>query len=77
MIDTLIVQRGISTYITADDVERAYEDMVIAADMVEVAVFERMPRHVIEKRREDLYSATSRWEKLSELRLEQVEAGVA
>jgi hypothetical protein len=51
--------------------------MVIAADMVEVAVFERMPRHVIEKRREDLYSATSRWEKLSELRLEQVEAGVA
>ena len=77
MIDTLIVQRGITTYITADDVERAYEDMVIAADLVEIAVFEQMPRRVIEYRRDALHRATDRYDAYCAQRLEQCELEVA
>ena len=63
--------------VSADDVERAHQDMIIAADLVEVALYERMPRHVIEQRQQDMYSAVRRWEKLSDLRQEQAEMAVA
>ena len=62
---------------TQQDEERAYQDMVIAADLVEVAVMERMPKHVIEKRTEDMHRAMRNWERVSEMLLEQVEMAVA
>ncbi len=60
--------------VTADDIERAYQDMMIAADLVELGLAERMPRHVIEKRQEDMHSANARLDRLQEMRLEQAEA---
>ena len=63
--------------VTRQDVDRVYQDMVIAADLVEIAIEERMPRRVIEKRTEDMYRAVRNWERVSEMLLEQAEMAVA
>lgn len=57
--------------ITQANVDWAYETMIISADLVEIAIMERMPRHVIEQRRENLASATRHYEQISDMMLEQ------
>lgn len=65
------------TAITKSELDRAYDELAIAADLVEVAIIERMPKHVVEKRAEDMHRASEHLDRLQEMQLEQYEMAVA
>ena len=59
--------------ITLSQVEAAWDESIIAADLYEVACMRQMPRHVIEARREEMCQATDLADKLWRLYWEQGE----
>jgi hypothetical protein len=56
--------------ITLDDVNDAYNEATIAADLYEIAMDRDMPRHVIEARREEMCRAADHAEKLQSIYFE-------
>ena len=69
-------QRGIAiqdTRITPADVERVWQEAIIAADLYEIASKRNFPRHVIEERREEMCSASNAAANLQCLYYEQQE----
>ena len=56
------------------DVEQAWNESIIAADLYEIACMRQMPRHVIEQRREEMQSAACHAEDIQRLYFEQVVA---
>ena len=59
--------------ITPADVQRAWQEAVIAADLYEIASKRNFPRHVIEERREEMCSASNAAANLQCLYYEQQE----
>ena len=57
--------------VTRQDVDRAWQEQIIATDLYEIACMERQPRHVIEQRREDMVQATKRAQDLQAMYNEQ------
>lgn len=55
------------------DVEQAWDESMIAADLYEIACMRQMPRHVIEQRREEMQSAARHAQDVQNLYYEQYE----
>ena len=57
--------------VTRQDVDRAWQEQIIATDLYEIACMERQPRHVIEEKREDMDTATKHALEVHEMYNEQ------
>ena len=71
------VQRGKVEFhqpLTLADVEDAWDNSIIAADLYEIACMRQMPREVIEARREEMCQAADLAEKIQNLYWEQAVA---
>ena len=61
---------------TRQDVDRAWQEQIIATDLYEIACMERQPRHVIEQKREDMDTATKHALEVQEMYNEQYDRRV-
>ena len=72
--DTYFTNKAVAEMgITPADVQRAWQEAVIAADLYEIASKRNYPRHVIEERREEMCSASNAAANLQCLYYEQQE----